>query len=79
MLAMRAEIAPELSWQMGRPISYAGGELGGFEERARDMIAIAESALAPVVPGAEGRLQALYPARSGSASCSPSRRGIIRI
>ena len=41
MLAMRAEIAPELSWQMGRPIKYAGGELGGFEERARHMIAIA--------------------------------------
>ena len=50
MLAMRAEIAPELSWQMGRPIKYAGGELGGFEDRARHMIAIAESALAPVVP-----------------------------
>ncbi len=50
MLAMRAEIAPEIAWQMGRPIRYAGGELGGFEERARHMIAIAESALAPVVP-----------------------------
>jgi acyl-CoA reductase-like NAD-dependent aldehyde dehydrogenase len=50
MLAMRVEIAPELSWQMGRPIKYAGGELGGFEERARAMIALAESALAPVVP-----------------------------
>ena len=52
MLAMRAEIAPELSWQMGRPIKYAGGELGGFEERARHMIAIADEALAPVVPAA---------------------------
>ncbi|MGE3148937.1 MAG: aldehyde dehydrogenase family protein [Pseudorhodoplanes sp.] len=50
MLAMRAEIAPELSWQMGRPIKYAGGELNGFEERARYMISIAESALAPVTP-----------------------------
>jgi acyl-CoA reductase-like NAD-dependent aldehyde dehydrogenase len=53
MLAMRAEIAPELSWQMGRPIKYAGGELGGFEERARHMIAIAEEALAPLVPAAK--------------------------
>ena len=53
MLAMRAEIAPELSWQMGRPIKYAGGELGGFEERARYMIAIADEALAPVVPAAK--------------------------
>jgi acyl-CoA reductase-like NAD-dependent aldehyde dehydrogenase len=50
MLAMREEIAPELSRQMGRPIRYAGGELGGFEERARYMIGIAESALAPVTP-----------------------------
>ncbi len=53
MLAMRPEIAPELSWQMGRPIKYAGGELGGFEERARYMIAIAEEALAPLVPAAK--------------------------
>src|SRR5882757_9346224 len=52
MLAMRPEIAPELSWQMGRPIKYAGGELGGFEERARSMIAIAEDALSPLVPAA---------------------------
>ena len=53
MLAMRAEIAPELSWQMGRPIKYAGGELGGFEERARAMIALAETALAPLEPAAK--------------------------
>jgi len=53
MLAMRAEIAPELSWQMGRPIKYAGGELGGFEERARYMIGIAEDALSPLVPAAK--------------------------
>jgi acyl-CoA reductase-like NAD-dependent aldehyde dehydrogenase len=50
MLTMRDEIAPELSWQMGRPIKYAGGELGGFEERARYMIALADSALAPLEP-----------------------------
>ena len=50
MLAMRGDIAPELSWQMGRPIKYAGGELNGFEERARYMIGIADSALAPVEP-----------------------------
>src|SRR5690348_16637315 len=50
MLAMRDEIAPELSWQMGRPIKYAGGELGGFEERARYMIALADSALALLEP-----------------------------
>jgi acyl-CoA reductase-like NAD-dependent aldehyde dehydrogenase len=50
MLAMRSEIAPELAWQMGRPIRYGGNELNGFEERARHMIAIAADALAPVVP-----------------------------
>ncbi|MEA2928849.1 MAG: hypothetical protein QOG38_1277, partial [Hyphomicrobiales bacterium] len=50
MLAMRDEIAPELAWQMGRPIRYGGGELGGFEERARAMIALAESALGNIVP-----------------------------
>jgi acyl-CoA reductase-like NAD-dependent aldehyde dehydrogenase len=52
MLAMKDEIGPELSWQMGRPIRYAAGELKGFEERARHMIAIADKALAPVVPDA---------------------------
>ena len=50
MLAMRDEIAPELAWQMGRPVRYGGGELNGFEERARHMIALAESALADIVP-----------------------------
>src|ERR1041385_7786606 len=50
MLAMREEIAPELAWQMGRPVRYGGGELNGFEERARAMIALAENALAPIVP-----------------------------
>jgi acyl-CoA reductase-like NAD-dependent aldehyde dehydrogenase len=50
MLAMRAEVGPELAWQMGRPVRYGGNELGGFEERARAMIAIADDALAPLVP-----------------------------
>jgi acyl-CoA reductase-like NAD-dependent aldehyde dehydrogenase len=50
MLAMKDEIVPELAWQMGRPIRFGAGELRGFEERARHMIGIAESALADVVP-----------------------------
>jgi acyl-CoA reductase-like NAD-dependent aldehyde dehydrogenase len=50
MLAMRGEIAPELAWQMGRPIKFAGSELNGFEERARHMIGIAESSLMPLEP-----------------------------
>jgi len=50
MLAMTGEIVPELAWQMGRPVRFGGGELAGFEERARHMIAIAEDALTPVEP-----------------------------
>ena len=50
MLAMADEIEPELAWQMGRPVSFAGSELKGFEERAAFMIGIAESALADVTP-----------------------------
>ncbi len=50
MLAMREEIVPELARCMGRPVAVGGGELGGFEERARTMIRLAEEALAPVVP-----------------------------
>jgi acyl-CoA reductase-like NAD-dependent aldehyde dehydrogenase len=52
-LAMRDEIVPELAWQMGRPVKFGGGELRGFEERARYMIGIAESALAPIEPEAK--------------------------
>ena len=41
-------IAPEISWQMGRPIRFAPGEVAGFEERARHMIDIAPDALADI-------------------------------
>ena len=50
MLAMTDEIVPELAWQMGRPVRFGAGELAGFEERARHMIAIAEASLADIVP-----------------------------
>ena len=33
---------------MGRPIRYTPGEVRGFEERARHMIAIAPAALADI-------------------------------
>ncbi len=52
-VARKAEIAEELTWQMGRPISQAPGEVGGFEERARYMIKIADTALAEVKPEAK--------------------------
>ena len=51
MIAMTEEIVPELAWQMGRPVRYGAGELRGFEERARYMIAIAEEALSDLDPG----------------------------
>ncbi|GHC17246.1 aldehyde dehydrogenase family protein [Aidingimonas halophila] len=47
-VARRDVLTEELTWQMGRPISAGGGEIGGFEERARGMIALAEEALAPI-------------------------------
>lgn len=47
-VARRDDLALELTWQMGRPIAAAPGEVGGFEERARTMIALAEEALAPL-------------------------------
>lgn len=50
MLKMQADIVPELAWQMGRPVRYGAGELRGFAERARHMIAIAPQALATVEP-----------------------------
>ena len=53
MLAMEAEIVPELAWQMGRPIRYGAGELRGFAERARHMVAIAPAALGDIDPGAK--------------------------
>lgn len=40
--------AEELAWQMGRPTSFGPGEVRGFEERARCMMQLAESALADV-------------------------------
>jgi len=47
-VAKGAEIADEITWQMGRPIRYSPNEVRGFEERARYMIGIAEEALAPI-------------------------------
>jgi len=46
LLARREQIVPELSWQMGRPLSAGPGELRGLEERARFMIESAGTALA---------------------------------
>ncbi|MEE8279647.1 MAG: aldehyde dehydrogenase family protein, partial [Alphaproteobacteria bacterium] len=37
-VAEREAVAAEISWQMGRPVRFAPGEVDGFEERARYMI-----------------------------------------
>ena len=49
-VADRDEIASEITWQMGRPISQTPGEVRGFEERSRYMLSIAAGALAPITP-----------------------------
>jgi acyl-CoA reductase-like NAD-dependent aldehyde dehydrogenase len=49
-VAKANDIAAEITWQMGRPIRHAPGEVRGFEERARHMLQIAPQALAAVQP-----------------------------
>ena len=49
-VAERDAIAEEITLQMGRPIAHSPFEVGGLEERARHMIAIAETSLAPIEP-----------------------------
>ncbi len=43
---VKKDIALEITWQMGRPLSQTPGEINGFVERASYMIDIAEEALA---------------------------------
>src|ERR1700687_4697079 len=50
-VAHAGEIASEISWQMGRPVSQSPGEVRGLAERARYMSAIAEESLADVAVG----------------------------
>src|SRR5580658_10841610 len=49
-VAKANDIAAEITWQMGRPIRHAPGEIRGFEERARYMLNVAPEALAAVQP-----------------------------
>jgi acyl-CoA reductase-like NAD-dependent aldehyde dehydrogenase len=49
-VAKASDIAAEITWQMGRPISHSPGEVRGFEERARYVLGIASQALAAIVP-----------------------------
>jgi acyl-CoA reductase-like NAD-dependent aldehyde dehydrogenase len=50
-VAKAADIAMEITWQMGRPIRHSPGEIRGFEERARYMLGRAPEALAAILPG----------------------------
>lgn len=50
LVAERDDLAEELARSMGRPVGQGGGEVGGFEERARYMLDAASSALADLVP-----------------------------
>jgi acyl-CoA reductase-like NAD-dependent aldehyde dehydrogenase len=51
MVADKARVSELLAWQMGRPIRYGPGEVRGFEERARYMIAVAPATLADIDVG----------------------------
>ena len=56
-VAKGGDIASEITWQMGRPIRHAPGEIRGFEERARYMLSVAPEALAAVRPGDKAGFQ----------------------
>jgi acyl-CoA reductase-like NAD-dependent aldehyde dehydrogenase len=56
-VAKASDIAGEITWQMGRPIRHAPGEVRGFEERALYMLAVAPRALAAVQPGDKAGFQ----------------------
>ncbi len=46
LVSQKAALGAEITTQMGRPVKYGGGEIGGFEERARWLLANAKKALA---------------------------------
>jgi acyl-CoA reductase-like NAD-dependent aldehyde dehydrogenase len=51
MVLRAPEIATELTWQMGRPVSQSPGEITrGFAERAKYMTEIAGQAMADIIP-----------------------------
>jgi acyl-CoA reductase-like NAD-dependent aldehyde dehydrogenase len=56
-VAKSADIAAEITWQMGRPIRHSPGEVRGFEERARFMLGVAPEALAAVLPAGKPGFQ----------------------
>ena len=60
-----ADIAAEITWQIGRPIRFAPSEVRGTLERARYMIALRPPPRSPTsTPGAKAGLHALHPPRA---------------
>jgi acyl-CoA reductase-like NAD-dependent aldehyde dehydrogenase len=56
-VARADDIATEITWQMGRPIRHAPGEVRGFEERARYMLGVAPEALRALQPADKAGLR----------------------
>ena len=50
MQSIESDVAMEITYQMGRPISQSPGEIAGFTERAQHMATLAPAALAEIVP-----------------------------
>lgn len=58
--AQAPQHAEELAWQIGRPIRYGKGEVAGFADRARTLVRLSDSALAPLaIPEKPGFVRAL--------------------
>ena len=72
----RMTLPLEITWQMGRPIRHAPGEVRGFEERARYMLALAPEALAAMRPGEKAGFRAPHQAR---AARSRRRGGAVEL
>ena len=50
MQSIEPDVAMEITYQMGRPVSQSPGEIAGFTERAQQMTTLAPAALAEVIP-----------------------------
>lgn len=56
-VGMKADIAREITQQMGRPIRYTPNEINGYADRARYMCSIAEQSLADKQVGDDGKFK----------------------
>ena len=72
MVADKARVSELLAWQMGRPIRYGPGEVRGFEERARYMIAVAPEMLADIDVGPKEGFKRYHPPRAARRRPEPA-------